>query len=117
MIDMLHCDIECSRERTAAQLKELAETYGAYKEKSFDKKVFLEAFQPKERIQKPHLAVLGARMGQELFQMTEAAMPLPVVNETCVYNRSVGENLPTEEICRRTASPDTVYANDGSCRS
>ena len=27
MIDMLHCDIECSRERTAAQLKELAETY------------------------------------------------------------------------------------------
>lgn len=32
MIDMLHCDIECSRERTAAQLKELAETYGAYKE-------------------------------------------------------------------------------------
>lgn len=73
MIDMLHCDIECSRERTAAQLKELAETYGAYKEKSFDKNVFLEAFQPKERIQKPHLAVLGARMGQELFQMTEAA--------------------------------------------
>lgn len=98
MIDMLHCDIECSRERTAAQLKELAETYGAYKEKSFDKKVFLEAFQPKERIQKPHLAVLGARMGQELFQMTEAAMPFPVVNETCVYNRSVGENLPTEEM-------------------
>ena len=25
-------------------------------------------------------------------------MPLPVVNETCVYNRSVGENLPTEEM-------------------
>lgn len=60
MIDMLHCDIECSRERTAAQLKELAETYGAYKEKSFNKKVFLEAFQPKE-IQKPHLAVFSTR--------------------------------------------------------
>ena len=98
MIDMLHCDIECSRERTAAQLKELAEAYGAYKEKSFDKKAFLEAFQPKERTQKSHLAVLGARMGQELFQMTESAMSLPVVNETCVYNRSVGENLPTEEM-------------------
>ena len=47
MIDMLHCDIECSRERTAAQLKELAETYGAYKEKSFDKKVFLKHFSRK----------------------------------------------------------------------
>lgn len=48
MIDMLHCDIECSRERTAAQLKELAETYGAYKEKSFDKKVFLKHFSRRE---------------------------------------------------------------------
>ena len=36
MIDMLHCDIECSRERTAAQLKELAEVYGAYKGTSFN---------------------------------------------------------------------------------
>lgn len=98
MIDMLHCDIECSRERTASQLRDLAEAYSAYKGTSFNKKAFLEAFQPNERIQEPHLAVLGARMGQELFKMTEEAMPLPVVNETCVYNRSVGENLPTEDM-------------------
>ena len=96
MIDMLHCDVECSRERTAAQLKNLAEAYGAYKGTSFDKEAFLESFQPKDRTQDPHLAVLGARMGKELFQMTQDAMPLPVVNETCVYNRSVGVNLPAE---------------------
>ena len=93
MLDMLHCDVECSRERTAAQLKDLATAYAAYKGATFNKKAFLEAFQPKERTQEPHLAVLGARMGKELFDMTEKAMPLPVINETCVYNRSVGENI------------------------
>ena len=62
MIDMLHCDIECSRERTAAQLKELAETYGAYKEKSFDKKVFLEAFQPNRENTKASSCCSGAHV-------------------------------------------------------
>ena len=98
MIDMLHCDIECSRERTAMQLKALASAYASYKGTTFDKAAFLKAFQPKERTQEPHLAVLGARMGQELFEMTSNSMPLPVVNETCVYNRSVGENLPSEDM-------------------
>ena len=98
MIDMLHCDIECSRERTAMQLKALTSAYASYKGTTFDKAAFLKAFQPKERTQEPHLAVLGARMGQELFEMTSNSMPLPVVNETCVYNRSVGENLPSEDM-------------------
>ena len=98
MIDMLHCDIECSRERTAMQLKALTSAYASYKGTTFDKAAFLKVFQPKERTQEPHLAVLGARMGQELFEMTSKSMPLPVVNETCVYNRSVGENLPSEDM-------------------
>ncbi len=98
MIDMLHFDEgSCSRERVAAQLKELAAAYGAYRGTSFDKEAFFRAFAPKKRMSEPHLAVLGARMGEELFRMTERAMPLPVVNESCVNNRSVGAGeLPRE---------------------
>ena len=33
---------------------------------------------------------------QELFEMTSKAMPLPVENDTCVHNRSVGNLLPPE---------------------
>ena len=80
MVDMLHCDISCSRERIAAQLKELADAYGEYKGTSFDRKKFMEAFQPKKHTQEPHLAVLGARMGNQLFEMTKKAMPLTTVN-------------------------------------
>ncbi|MCD7736423.1 MAG: acyl-CoA dehydratase activase [Lachnospiraceae bacterium] len=89
MVDMLHGGNVCSRERVAAQLKDLAKKYGEYKGRSFDPAAFQKAFEPQERILKPHIAVLGARMGEELFEMTKASMPLPVVNETCVNNRSV----------------------------
>ena len=98
MVDMLHCDVSCSRERTVIQLKELAAAYGEYKGTTFNKEAFLKAFQPSERCSEYHLAVVGARMGEQLFEMTEDSMPLPVVNETCVNNRSVGEVLPSEDL-------------------
>ncbi len=98
MVDMLHCDVSCSRERTVTQLKELAAAYGEYKGTTFNKEAFLKAFQPSERCSEYHLAVVGARMGEQLFEMTEDSMPLPVVNETCVNNRSVGGVLPSEDL-------------------
>ena len=98
MVDMLHCDVSCSRERTVVQLKELAAAYGEYKGTTFNKEAFLKAFQPSERCSEYHLAVVGARMGEQLFEMTEDSMPLPVVNETCVNNRSVGGVLPSEDL-------------------
>ena len=98
MVDMLHCDVSCSRERTVIQLKELAVAYGEYKGTTFNKEAFLKAFQPSERCSEYHLAVVGARMGEQLFEMTEDSMPLPVVNETCVNNRSVGGVLPSEDL-------------------
>ena len=44
------------------------------------------------------MTVLGARMGTELFDMVQKVMPLPVVNNSCVHNRSVGEVAPPEQL-------------------
>ena len=96
ILDVLHCDSACSRERMAVQLKGLAKAYAQYKGTEFDAGKFRAAFHAQEKITKPHIAVLGARMGQELFEMTSKAMPLPVENDTCVHNRSVGNILPPE---------------------
>ncbi len=95
-VDMLHTGGECSRERTVAQLKALARAYGEYKGTQFDPAAFRAAFRPAPRLREPHISVLGARMGKELFEMVQKAMPYPVENETCVHNRSVGEVLPPE---------------------
>ena len=97
IVDMLHSGGECSRQRTAAQLKGLAKAYAAYKGTTFDTKAFRAAFHAPEKTRGPHISVLGARMGKELFEMVQNAMPFPVENETCVHNRSVGEVLPPED--------------------
>ena len=94
MLDILHTDGSCSRERTAAQLVALAKAYGAYKQTSFDEEAFRRAFQKPEEWKTPYLTVLGARMGKELFEMAQEAMPYPVRNATCVNNRSVGDETP-----------------------
>lgn len=96
MLDILHTDGRCSRERTAAQLVALAKAYGAYKQTSFDEEAFRRAFQKPEEWKTPYLTVLGARMGKELFEMAQEAMPYPVRNATCVNNRSVGDETPPE---------------------
>lgn len=97
IIDMLHSGGECSRQRTAAQLKGLAKAYAAYKGTNFDAEAFRAAFHAPEKPRGSHISVLGARMGKELFEMVQNAMPYPVENETCVHNRSVGEVLPPED--------------------
>lgn len=98
MVDMLHTGGSCSRERVARQLKELARSYGEYRGRAFDEQAFRAAFKPQEAPNEPYLAVLGARMGEELFQMVQQVMPLSVRNATCVYNRSVGTMAPPEDL-------------------
>lgn len=94
MVDILHSDGACSRERTALQLKNLAKAYAAYRGMAFDPDKFQEAFKPPQKQNVPHLSVLGARMGTELFEMVKKTMPLPVENDSCVNNRSVGSLQP-----------------------
>lgn len=97
MLDMLHSEGTCSQERTVAQLKALAKAYRAYRGTSFDEQAFRKAFASPAGLSGPHISVLGARMGTELYEMVCSAMPYPVENDTCVHNRSVGTSQPPED--------------------
>lgn len=94
LLDVLHCDSFCSREHLVSQLKELAQVYGQYRGTVFDDEIFRKSFSTRQKIQDPHITVLGARMGNELFDMVKSVVPYPVINATCVNNRSVGEIQP-----------------------
>ena len=94
LLDIMHSGGTCSREHAQHELRRLAEAYGAYKGTSFDAARFREAFRTRKRPSAPYISVLGARVGDELFQLMEKTMPLPVRNDTCVNNRAVA--LPEE---------------------
>ena len=89
LLDIMHSGGTCSREHAQHELRRLAEAYGAYKGTSFDAARFREAFRTRKRPTTPYISVLGARVGDELFQLMEKTMPLPVRNDTCVNNRAV----------------------------
>lgn len=94
LLDIMHSGGTCSREHAQHELRRLAEAYGAYKGTSFDATRFREAFRTRKRPTAPYISVLGARVGDELFQLMEKTMPLSVRNDTCVNNRAVA--LPEE---------------------
>ena len=94
LLDIMHSGGTCSREHAQHELRRLAEAYDAYKGTSFDAARFREAFRTRKRPTAPYISVLGARVGDELFQLMEKTMPLPVRNDTCVNNRAVA--LPEE---------------------
>lgn len=94
LLDIMHSGGTCSREHAQHELRRLAEAYGAYKGARFDAARFREAFRTRKRPSAPYISVLGARVGDELFQLMEKTMPLPVRNDTCVNNRAVA--LPEE---------------------
>lgn len=98
IVDMLHSESSCSKERTAWQLKDLARAYGEYKGQEFDEKQFWAAFKAPQKNNEPYISVLGARMGNELFAMVKEAIPYPVHNQTCVNNRSVGDSKPPQGV-------------------
>ena len=97
LLDLLHGQNGCSVDHAKHQLLALAKAYGEYKGTEFDRQAFFSAFSPYVPAKGPHIAVLGAHMGQELFRMVENAMPLPAENATCANNRSVAPPEDAED--------------------
>lgn len=96
LMDMLRCDTDCSRKQTVNELKKLALAYEQYSGRKFDRKLFINSFTASTEINTPYISILGARMGNELFDMTQKSMPFLVRNDTCVNNRNVGKVLPPD---------------------
>ena len=94
-LDVLRQNDSCSIRRLSMQLQTLAKAYGAYKGTAFDEATFRSAFSKRQILQEPYISVMGARMGDVLFQTVEQTMPYPVRNDTCVNNRHVdGSGIP-----------------------
>ena len=91
-MDLPHDANGCGRMVMKAELMRLAEAYGSYKGTTFSKEKFAAAFQRRTPDSGDHIAVLGARMGNELYKMAAETMPIKVRNYSCVNSRTVTDN-------------------------
>ncbi len=87
---MPRCDGECARRLLSEELERLAREYGEFSGREFDEELFRRAFSPAPADPPVHVAVMGARIGRELLEEIRAAMPVPVVDRTCIGNREAG---------------------------
>ena len=69
--------------RIVQQLEELTET-------QFHPETFRSAFSCEEQTSGPYIAVLGARIGNEILNEIQSISPFPVRNQTCIGNRRLG---------------------------
>ena len=95
-MDLPHCMSQCSRELMTAHLEDFAMRYGEHTGLTFDPDKFRQAFTTVERPDGPYIAVIGARMSDDLFEMVENTLPLPCRNLSCVRGRDLGASRPPE---------------------
>lgn len=95
-MDLPHCQSACSRELLTARLEDFAARYSQHTGAVFDGEKFRQAFAPAEVPGGPYIAVIGARMGDQLFDVVKDVMPLPARNLTCVSGRDLGHSVPPE---------------------
>lgn len=95
-MDLPHCQSACSRELLTARLEDFAARYSQHTGAVFDGEKFRQAFAPAEVPGGPYIAVIGARMGDQLFDVVKEVMPLPARNLTCVSGRDLGHSVPPE---------------------
>jgi predicted CoA-substrate-specific enzyme activase len=81
---------ECSRALFKGELVRVLEEMQTWTGKAFDAAAFRCAFDPAAPDGGPHVAVMGARMGNALLEETRRRSPFPVLDNTCTGLRRLG---------------------------
>ena len=98
MLDIPHDDESCEKIKFAASIRRLKEAYENYSGKTFDKSLFLKAFEQKDTDNQPYIGVLGVRVSGVLEQMIRENIQMNVKNLTCTGGRRLAV-IP--KICRK----------------
>jgi len=98
IMDLPHNDNNCARSHLADELMRLADEYGRYSGRTFDKTAFDAAFSFEKREKaEEYIGVMGARIGDGLYEKLQEMIPLKVEDFTCNSNRRMAEKVPDLE--------------------
>lgn len=98
IMDLPHNDNDCARDHLADELVRLEDEYENYSGKKFDYNAFASAFKPLQRDKaEKYIGVLGARIGDGLYEQLQEMIPMRVEDFTCNSNRNLGKPMGEED--------------------
>lgn len=88
-MDLAHDESSCAIDRMKSELIQLCSAYSKYSGTEFSCQSFYASFKKKTTKNSDYIAILGARVGKNLFDMIASRLDSRVVNLTCVSGRNI----------------------------
>ena len=89
LLDLPHEDNECEKVKFAQAIGRLKQAYERFSGKTFDKTLFLQAFEERTTEPQPYIGVMGVRVSGVLEQMIQDNIRMRVDNLTCTGGRKL----------------------------
>lgn len=89
LLDLPHEDNECEKVKFAQAIGRLEQAYERFSGKTFDKTLFLQAFEERTTEPQPYIGVMGVRVSGVLEQMIQDNIRMRVDNLTCTGGRKL----------------------------
>lgn len=96
-MDLTHDESACADERMKFELRALCDAYSGYSGRSFDASAFRASFKSSSLPHDDYIGILGARVGNRLYEAISSRLKRSTVNLTCINGRFLSLNSSSDD--------------------
>lgn len=96
-MDLTHDESACADERMRFELRALCDAYSGYSGRAFDASAFRASFKSSSLPHDDYIGILGARVGNRLYEAISSRLEQDTVNLTCINGRSLSLNSSSDD--------------------
>lgn len=96
-MDLTHDESACADERMKFELRALCDAYSGYSGRVFDVSAFRASFKNSSLPHNDYIGILGARVGNRLYEAISSRLERSTVNLTCINGRFLSLNSSSDD--------------------
>lgn len=96
-MDLTHDESACADERMKFELRALCDAYSGYSGRIFDVFAFRASFKNSSLPHNDYIGILGARVGNRLYEAISSRLERSTVNLTCINGRFLSLNSSSDD--------------------
>lgn len=96
-MDLTHDESACADERMKFELRALCDAYSGYSGRGFDASAFRASFKSSSLPHDDYIGILGARVGNRLYEAISSRLEQVTVNLTCINGRFLSLNSSSDD--------------------